>query len=101
MIANVIYSQENIQINQLQNNPNFFFANLIILSYKTWNVSSDNIVISKLVETKCNLHWIFKPLDLILPKTSGYVNTFKVKNKNNKFLCLRINYGKLLKLFGI
>ena len=46
----------------------------------------DNIVISKLVETKTNLknligylHKVIRPIVLILPKMRGYIKTFKVK----------------------
>ena len=58
-----------------------------------WNVIVDNIVISKLVETKTNSKYligylILRPLVLILSKMSGYVKTFKVKDrdkdKNNR-----------------
>ena len=47
---------------------------------KTWDVDIDNIVISKLIETKNNskyltgyLDQVRRPLALMLPKTSGYV----------------------------
>ena len=43
---------------------------------------------------------VIRPLDLILPKMSGYVKTFKDKsedtNKNNKLMPLCIEDGKLL-----
>ena len=43
---------------------------------------------------------VIRSLVLILLKMSGYVKTFKVKdedeNKNNKFMCFRIDYKKLL-----
>ena len=49
-----------------------------------WDVNADNIVISKLVDTKNNskylieyLDKVIRPLVLILPKMSGYVKTFK------------------------
>ena len=72
-----------------------------------WNVSTDNIVISKLVERKNNsksligyLDEVIRPLVLILPKMSGYVNTFKDKggdeNKNNKLMSLSVDDGNLL-----
>ena len=65
-------------------------------------VNVDNIVISKLVETKNNSHYwigyldqIIKPLVLILPKMSGYVKTFndkgRDKDNNNKLMSLRID----------
>ena len=51
-----------------------------------WDVNVDNIVIAKLVETKTNARYlirysdkVIRPLVLILPKMSGYVETFKVK----------------------
>ena len=62
-----------------------------------WDVNVDSIVVSKLVKTKTNsMYFIWyldktiRPLVLILPKMSGYVKTFKVKernkDKNNKLL---------------
>ena len=63
---------------------------------KIWDVNVDNIVISKLVKTKTNSKYLIgikfdkaiRPLVLIMPKMSGYVKTFKVKegdkDKNNK-----------------
>ena len=55
-----------------------------------WDVNADNTVISKLVETKTNskyligyLDKVIRPLVLILPKMSGYVKTFKVKDGDN------------------
>ena len=65
---------------------------------KIWDINVDNIVISKLVESKNNskylsgyLDEVIGPLVLILPKMSGYVKTFKDKsgdeiniNKYNK-----------------
>ena len=65
-------------------------------------VNVDNIVISKLVETKNNSHYwigyldqIIKPLVLILPKMSGYVKIFndkgRDKDNNNKLMSLRID----------
>ena len=54
---------------------------------KIWNVNYDNIVISKLVKTKTNSKHLIGYLDkdirslvLIMPKISGYVKTFKVKD---------------------
>ena len=46
--------------------------------------------------------WIFRPSVLILPKTIGYVKTFKDKdgdkdkNKNNKLMSFGIDDDKLL-----
>ena len=52
---------------------------------KIWDVNVDNIVISKLIETKTNSKYLIgysdkavRPSVLIMPKMSGYVNTFKV-----------------------
>ena len=51
-----------------------------------WDVNVDNIVMSKLIETKTNskyfigyLDKVIRPLVLMIPKMSGYVKTFKVK----------------------
>ena len=65
----------------------------------------DSIIISNLIETKNNskyligyLDKVIGPLVLIIPKLSGYVNTFKVKNgdRNNRFMYFHKNDGKLL-----
>ena len=68
-------------------------------------------VISLLIGTKTNSKYLIecldkfiRPLVLILPKMSGYVKTFKVKDKNNKLMYLGINGEKPLKsikLFGL
>ena len=66
----------------------------------------DNIVISKLVETKSNFKYLIgyldkvvRPLVFILPEMSGYVKTFKVKDghkdKNDKLMSFRIDDEKL------
>ena len=54
---------------------------------KIEEVNIDNIVISKLIETKTNSQYligyldkVIRPLVLIMPKMSGYVQTFKVKD---------------------
>ena len=76
-------------------------------SIKICDIDVDNIVISKLVETKNNskyligyLDEVIRPLVLILPKMSGYVKTFKDKdvdkNQNNKLISLCIDDDKLL-----
>ena len=51
------------------------------------DVNVDNIVISKLVKTKTNSRYLIghshkaiRPLILIMPKMSCYVETFKVKD---------------------
>ena len=77
---------------------------------KIWDVNVENIVISKLVKTKTNskycigyLDKTMRPLVLIMPKMSGYVKTFKVKegdkDKNNKLMSFRIDDEKLLEKY--
>ena len=76
---------------------------------KIWDVNVDNIVISKLVKTKTNSKYLFgyskvvRPLVLIMPKMSGYVKTFNVKDgdkdKNNKLMSFRIADEKLLEKY--
>ena len=77
---------------------------------KIWGVSVENIVMSKLVKTKANSDLIgikfdkaIRPLVLIMPKMSGYVKTFKVKegdkDKNNKLMSLGIDDEKLLEKY--
>ena len=67
-----------------------------------WDVDVSNTVISKLVKTKTNSKYligylgnVIRPLVLVLPKTSGYVKTFKIKQrdrvKNNKLMDIRID----------
>ena len=69
-------------------------------------VNVDNLVISKLVETKTNSKYLIgyldkamRPLLLIRPKMSGYVKTFKVKDedkdKNSKMMSFHIDDEKL------
>ena len=62
----------------------------------------DDIIISKLVDTKTSSRYLIgyldkvtKPLVLVLLKMSGYVKTFKVKD-NNKLLFFRMDDDKLL-----
>ena len=72
-----------------------------------WDVNVDNIVISKLVETKTNskyliryLDQVIRPLYLILAKMSGYVKN----HKNSKLVSFCIDEEKLLekhKAFGL
>ena len=75
-----------------------------------WNVNVDNIVISKLVETKtipkCLIEYLDQviiPLILPLSKMNGNVKTFKVKDwdkdKNNKLMSFRIDDEKLLEKY--
>ena len=72
-----------------------------------WDINLDNIIISKLVETKTDskyfigyLYKVIGPLVLILPKMNGFLKTFKVKDgdkgKNNKLMSFRIDGEKLL-----
>ena len=68
-----------------------------------WDVDVDNIVISKLGKTKTNSkYWIgyldktVTPLVLIMPKMSGYVKRFKVKEGHNKLMSFCIDDEKLL-----
>ena len=67
-----------------------------------WDVNVDNIVISKLVKSKINFNYLIGYLDkvlralvLIMPKLSGYVKTFKVKDedkdKKGKLMSFHIN----------
>ena len=62
-----------------------------------WDVNVDNIVISKLVKSKINFNYLIGYLDkvlralvLIMPKLSGYVKTFKVKDED------KVKKGKLM-----
>ena len=67
-----------------------------------WDVDVYNTVISKFVTTKTNSKYligylgnVIRPLVLVLPKTSGYVKTFRIKQrdrvKNNKLMDIRID----------
>ena len=73
-------------------------------------LSVQNIVISKLAETKTDSKYLIeikfdkslRPLVLIMPKMSGYVKVFKVKgdkDKNNKLISFRIDDEKLFKKY--
>ena len=75
-----------------------------------WDVNVDNVAISKLVITKTNSKYligylgkVIRPLVLILPKISGCVKIFKVKDgdkdKNNKLMCFHINDENLLQRY--
>ena len=78
---------------------------------KIWDVNVDNIVISKLVKTKTNSKYLIgikfdkaiRPLVLIMPKMSGYVKTFKVKerdkNESSKLLSYRMDHEKLFEKY--
>ena len=73
------------------------------------NKNFGNTYISKVIEIKTNfkyfieyLHTVIRLLVLILPKMSGYVNTFKVKDedkdKNNKLLFFRTDDENILEI---
>ena len=75
-----------------------------------WGVNIYNIVISKLVKTKTNSKYLIGYLDkvmkllvLIMPKMSGYLKTFKIKDetkdKNNKLMSFHIHDQELLEIF--
>ena len=77
---------------------------------KIWDVNIDNIVISTLIKTKTSSTYLIGYLDkvirsvvLVMPKKSGYVRTFKVKdgdkNKNNKLTSFRIDDETLLEKY--
>ena len=73
---------------------------------KILDVDVDNIVISKLVKTRTNSKYLIGYLDitvrllvLIIPKMTGYVKTFKVKEGNNKLMSFRIDGEKLLEKY--
>ena len=74
---------------------------------KIWDVNVDNIVISKLIETKTNSKYLIgikfdkaiRPLVLIVPKMSGYVKTFKVENRIKKLMSFRIDDKKLFEKY--
>ena len=79
---------------------------------RIWDVDLDKLVISKLVKTyKSSNYFIgyldkfIRPLVLILPKMSGYVKTFKVKDRdkdtNNNLTSFRIDDEKLLEIYKI
>ena len=59
----------------------------------------DNIVISKLVTGYLDKY--VRPLVLIMPKMSGYVQTFKVEEKINKLMSFCIDDEKMLEKFGL
>ena len=73
---------------------------------KIWDVYVNNVVISKLIETKDNSKYLIayldktiRPLILIMPKISGYVKIFKDKNKSNKLMSLSIDDKELLEKY--
>ena len=77
---------------------------------KIWDVNVENIVISRLTETKSNSKYLIgysdkamRPLILIMSRMSGYVKTFKVKDgdkdKNNTLMSFHIDDEKLLEKY--
>ena len=72
---------------------------------KIQDVRVDNIVISKLIETKTNSKYSIgikfdkpiRPLVLIMLKMSGYVKKFKFKEGDNKLMSFHIDDQKILK----
>ena len=74
------------------------------------DINADNIVISKSSKTKTNFNYLIgyldkaiTPLVLIIPKMSGCIKIFKVKDgdkdKNNKLMSFRIDDEKLLEKY--
>ena len=71
------------------------------------DVNVDNLVVSKLVETKTNSSYVIgikfdkaiRPLVLIMPEISGYVKTFKVEDKIDKLTSFCIGDEKLLEKY--
>ena len=75
---------------------------------KIQDVNVDKIFISKIVKTKTNFkYWIgyldkaVRPLVLIMPKMSGYVKSFKVKEGDNKLMSFCIDDKKLLEKYRL
>ena len=69
-------------------------------------INDDNIIILKLAETKNNSKYliaylddVIRPLVLVLPKLSGYLKTFKGRDKNNKLISLRVDDDMLLEKY--
>ena len=70
---------------------NFYAPKKLI---KIWYGNVDNIVISKLIETKNNSNYLIvmnsdkaiRPFVLIMSKMSGYLNSFKVEEGSNKLM---------------
>ena len=76
-------------------------------SIKIWDVNIDYIVISKLIETKPYAKYLveikfgkaIRPLVLVIPKISGFVKKFKVKEGNNKLISFCIDHEKILEKY--
>ena len=76
-------------------------------SIKIWDVNIDYINISKLIETKPYAKYLvgikfgkaIRPLVLVIPKISGFVKTFKVKEGNNKLISFCIDHEQILEKY--
>ena len=75
-------------------------------SIKTWDVNDDNKIISKSIEITNSKYLIgikfdksTRPLVLIMPKMSGFVTTFKYKERNYKLMSFCIDDKKLLEKY--
>ena len=78
---------------------------------KIWSANVDNIVISKSIKTKTSSQYFIgikldnaiRPLVLVIPKMSGHVKTFEVKegykDKKNQSMSFRIDDEKLLRKY--
>ena len=74
---------------------------------KIWDVNVDNMVVSKLVETKNDSKYLIgikldkavRPLVLVMPKMNGFAKTFKVEDKINKLISFRTDGEKLLEKY--
>ena len=83
----------------------------IIICCYDYTFDVEIIVTSKLIETKTNSKYLIgikfdkaiRPLVFIMPKMSGYVKTFKVKegdkDKSNKLMSFHIDDEKLLEKY--
>ena len=89
----------------LNKDQNHYYHNIF---FEKCSYQLVSIAVSKLIETKTNskyLLWyldeVLKPLAIILPKMSGYVKDFKVKdgNKDNKLMSFPIYDEKLLERY--
>ena len=77
---------------------------------KIWDINVDNTVTKKLVQRKTNLKYLIgcldkaiRPLVLIIPKMSGHIKTFQVKDgdkdKNNKLVYFHGDGQELLEKY--
>ena len=99
----------NVEILRDKNAEEKFYAAKKPITIQDVNV--DNIVISKLLETKTNSKYLIeikfdetiRPLVLTMTEMSGYVKTSKVKGgdkvKNKKLISFRIDDNKLLEKY--